>query len=33
MTKNYQKQLFPIAYPKELLKIAQGGLESAVGLS
>lgn len=33
MTKNYKKQLFPKEYSKELLKIAQGDLESAVGLS
>ncbi len=33
MTKNLKKQLFPQAYAKELLKIAKGDLDSAVGLS
>lgn len=33
MTKNYRKQLFPKDYAKELLQIANGDLESAVGLS
>ena len=33
MTKNFKKQLFPKMYAKELLKIAEGDLESALGLS
>lgn len=33
MTKNFKKQLFPREYANELLKIAQGDLDSAVGLS
>jgi HEPN domain-containing protein len=33
MTKNFKKQLFPKEYARELLKIAQGDLDSAVGLS
>lgn len=33
MTKNLKKQLFPKQYSEELLKIAKGDLESAVGLS
>lgn len=33
MTTNYKKQLFPKEYAKELLKIAEGDLASAVGLS
>lgn len=33
MTKNLKKQLFPKEYAKELLRIAQGDLDSAVGLS
>lgn len=33
MTKNYKKQLYPKEYTKELLKIAAGDLDSAVGLS
>ena len=33
MTKNFKKQLFPKEYAKELLKIAKGDLDSALGLS
>ena len=33
MTKNFKKQLFPKEYSKELLKIASGDFESALGLS
>ena len=33
MTKNLKKQLFPKEYTKELLRISQGDLESAVALS
>lgn len=33
MTKNLKKQLFPKEYTKELLRIAQGDLDSAVELS
>lgn len=33
MIRNYQKRLFPKEYAKELLKIAKGDLDSAVGLS
>lgn len=33
MKKSLQKQLFPKEYAKELLRIAQGDLDSAVGLS
>lgn len=33
MTKNLKKQLFPKDYSKELLTIAKGDLESAIGLS
>ena len=33
MTKNFKKQLFPMPYAKELLKIAKGDLDSAMGLS
>lgn len=33
MTRNLKKQLFPREYAKELLKIAKGDLDSAVGLS
>ncbi|MBK9039595.1 MAG: HEPN domain-containing protein [Bdellovibrionales bacterium] len=33
MTKNLKKQLFPKEYARELLTIAKGDLESAVGLS
>lgn len=33
MTKNLKKQLFAKSYAKELLKIADGDLESAIGLS
>lgn len=32
MTKNLKKQLFPKEYAKELLKIAKGDLDSALGL-
>lgn len=32
MTKNLKKQLFPKDYAQELLRIAQGDLDSAVGL-
>lgn len=33
MTKNLKKQLFPKEYAKELLRIADGDLASALGLS
>jgi hypothetical protein len=33
MTTNYKKQLFPKEYAKELLQIAKGDLDSAIGLS
>lgn len=33
MTKGLKKQLFPKEYSNELLRIAQGDLDSAVGLS